>query len=225
MVMRPDYYKSFVFDCDGVILDSNRIKTSAFYKTALKLGEKPAKSLVDYHVSNGGISRYKKFEWLLDTFSPGYSQATLDLLLNEYASEIRTLLLGCDIASGLREFKKITGDIPWYIVSGGDQEELRWVFKERKISELFEGGIFGSPDSKDVILSREIAAINLETPGLFIGDSQYDHEAASRANLDFVFVSNWTEFRNMLPYASQREIPVYKDIQQLAENHFGIKPR
>ena len=40
-------------------------KLNAFYKTALQYGEAEAIKLVDYHIKNGGVSRYKKFEHFL----------------------------------------------------------------------------------------------------------------------------------------------------------------
>ena len=58
-------YQTLVFDCDGVLLNSNKIKTQAFYDVAKVYGHKPAQKLKDYHLKNGGISRYKKFEYLL----------------------------------------------------------------------------------------------------------------------------------------------------------------
>ena len=42
-------YATLIFDCDGVILDSNKIKTTAFYNTALPYGEDAAEALVNYH--------------------------------------------------------------------------------------------------------------------------------------------------------------------------------
>ena len=60
-------YKSIVFDCDGVVLDSNVVKTEAYFRTAKNLGatDAQAQALVEYHVKLGGISRYHKFEWYL----------------------------------------------------------------------------------------------------------------------------------------------------------------
>ncbi len=48
-------YKTIVFDCDGVILDSNIVKTEAYYRTAKRLGvtDDQAQALVDYHVRLG----------------------------------------------------------------------------------------------------------------------------------------------------------------------------
>ncbi|MFP3355153.1 HAD family hydrolase, partial [Pseudoalteromonas sp. SIMBA_153] len=73
------------------------------------------------------------------------------------------------------------------------QVELREVFAARGIASLFNGGIFGSPDTKDEILLREITEQNIQMPSLFLGDSKYDYQAASKAKLDFVFISGWTE--------------------------------
>ena len=46
-------------------------------------------------------------------------------------------------------------DTCWLVASGGDQAELHDVFEKRGISHLFNGGIFGSPDTKEQILLRE----------------------------------------------------------------------
>jgi beta-phosphoglucomutase-like phosphatase (HAD superfamily) len=56
-------YKTLVFDCDGVILDSNQIKTEAFNRVGLQFGSEAANELVSYHLQHGGVSRYQKFEY------------------------------------------------------------------------------------------------------------------------------------------------------------------
>jgi beta-phosphoglucomutase-like phosphatase (HAD superfamily) len=45
-------YKTLVFDCDGVILNSNRIKTEAFGQVAMQFGADAAKELVRFHVQH-----------------------------------------------------------------------------------------------------------------------------------------------------------------------------
>ena len=58
-------YKTIVFDCDGVILNSNKIKIDVFYDVAINFGASAsqAQALVDYHVKFGGVSRYRKFDY------------------------------------------------------------------------------------------------------------------------------------------------------------------
>jgi phosphoglycolate phosphatase-like HAD superfamily hydrolase len=205
--MNIESYQTLVFDCDGVVLNSNKVKTEAFYKAALPFGEEAAQRLVAHHVLNGGISRYKKFEWFIrEVVSAG--KAELNTLLEFYAQYVRDGLRTCEIAEGLFELRKKTSHANWLIVSGGDQQELREVFAARNLIELFDGGIFGSPDSKDTILEREIANKNIQVPAIFLGDSRYDHIASSGAGLDFVFLNYWTEFENWKNYCQENNLTV-----------------
>lgn len=210
-------YASIVFDCDGVILDSNKVKTEAFRHAALPYGEAAAEALVEYHVANGGVSRYRKFEYFLQSIAGvENSGSALDKLLQDYAKAVRNGLLGCTIAPGLDRLRRRTPVADWFIVSGGDQAELRELFAERNIDEYFNGGIFGSPDTKTVIFARESEAGNIRRPALFIGDSRYDHDAAVAAGIDFVFLTGWSEFREIREYSARNTIPCFADISSLA---------
>lgn len=188
-------YQTWVFDCDGVLLDSNRVKTDAFFRAAEPYGRASAEALVDYHVRNGGISRYVKFRTFLTDI---VGQATaepdeLQQLLDRYASLVGEGLRQCTVAPGLHRLRDLTEGSGWLVVSGGDQEELRHVFADRGLAGLFDGGIFGSPDTKDEILARELGSGNIREPAVFVGDSRYDMEASTGAGLDFVFARRWSE--------------------------------
>lgn len=200
-------YKTLIFDCDGVILNSNKVKTQAFYNAALSYGEQAAQALVDYHVNNGGISRYKKFElFLMEIVPTGINGPGLEKLLSLYAQEVRDGLLRCELAEGLEELRRRTAHSKWLIVSGGDQNELQEIFRVRGIDRFFDGGIFGSPEPKERILAREINDKNIIKPAIFFGDSRYDHQAAVKFGLDFVFVSDWSEFSGWKEYCLQNQI-------------------
>lgn len=217
-------YKTLVFDCDGVVLNSNKVKTDAFYQAALSYGEQAAQALVEYHVANGGVSRYKKFAYFLNTLVPQYaaevSGPTLEELLDAYASNVLQGLLTCDIAEGIHELRKNTSNTNWLIVSGGDQAELRHVFAERGLAEYFDGGIFGSPDTKDEILEREISKGNIQQPALFLGDSKYDYQASNGAGLDFVFLTGWTEVEGWEEWCCKNVLLTTQSISSLIGNNF-----
>jgi phosphoglycolate phosphatase-like HAD superfamily hydrolase len=203
-------YVTLVFDCDGVVLDSNKVKTEAFRAAALPYGDAAASALVAHHVAHGGVSRYAKFTHFLGHIVPEHSHGQNgpdnNALLAAYAKSVRTGLLACDIAPGLATLRAQTPHARWLIVSGGDQAELRGMFVERGIADLFNGGIFGSPDTKDTILAREIAAGTIAQPALFLGDSRYDHQAATQAGLEFLFVSNWSEVPDWQSFVSCEKI-------------------
>jgi len=215
--MKIDHYQTLVFDCDGVLLNSNVVKTRAFYAVALSHGKAAAQSLVDFHVSHGGISRYKKFEHFLVNIlgHKTVCQITLNILLQDYADAVWNGLLTCEIANGLEDLRARTLRARWLVVSGGDQEELRRVFQHRGLREIFDGGIFGSPRTKDEILDCEIRCGNVTKPAIFFGDSKYDHEAASRSNIDFLFMSAWSEFHDWEKYCEENSVPTIECISSL----------
>ncbi len=211
-------YKSIVFDCDGVVLDSNIVKTEAYFRTAKNLGatDAQAQALVDYHVRLGGISRYHKFDWYLrEVLQQPATTEAIQTLLDAFSRELEHGLMHCPIAKGLQDLREATPNATWMILSGGDQQEIRDLFTKRDLARYFEGGLFGSPDNKDTVLAREQANGNLVFPALFIGDSKYDFEAATRAGLDFVFLSDWTEVADWQDYCKQHEICVLPNIVSL----------
>lgn len=212
-------YKSLIFDCDGVVLDSNKVKTNAFYKAGMHYGEVAAEKLKQYHMQNGGISRYKKFEYFFNEIIDENSNGPdIEALLVIYGEEVRKGLLECNVVEGLSELREQNSLTRWFIVSGGDQNELREIFALRGLDSLFDGGIFGSPDDKKEILKREINSENIQLPALFIGDSRYDHVAAKFVNIDFVFVANWTEFKDYPIYCENNNILVIQSFEDLVSN-------
>ena len=206
-----------MFDCDGVVLDSNIVKTEAYFRTAKNLGatDFQAQALVDYHVKLGGISRYHKFDWYLrEVLQQPATEAVVQKLLDSFSQELEVGLMQCDLAKGLFDLRKKT-ESNWLILSGGDQQEIRDLFANRKIAHMFNGGLFGSPDNKDLVLAREIANNNISQPALFLGDSKYDFEVAARAGLDFIFISDWTEVPDWEAYCAEHKITVLNNISQL----------
>ena len=214
-------YKSIVFDCDGVVLDSNVVKTEAYFRTAKNLGatDAQAQALVDYHVRLGGISRYHKFDYYLREIThQSVTDAAIQALLDEFSRELEVGLMECSVAEGLDVLRKATPQANWMILSGGDQQEIRDLFAKRNLSRYFDGGLFGSPDNKDTVLAREKLRGNLQLPALFIGDSKYDFEAATRAGLDFVFLSDWTEVSEWSAYCAQNNVQVLPRLSSMLVN-------
>ena len=190
-------YSTIIFDCDGVILNSNDIKTNAFYEIAKVYGHLPALELINYHKINGGVSRYEKFKYLFTNIlcRPFESEEIGKLLLN-FSNEVKKALLTCEVASNIKELREKTKSAKWMIVSGGDQIELREVFYKRGLDAYFDCGIFGSPDDKYEILKREKRKGNITGKSLFLGDSEYDYQVATAEKMDFIFLSKWTEVKN-----------------------------
>ena len=224
------FYPTIFWDCDGVILNSNNIKTDAFRSVSLPFGAKASSELVDFHTKNGGISRYAKFDYFVEVLIPTYapeifvedkSEFICDLLA-AYASEVKAGLLECEIADGLRELRYSTLDTTWFIVSGGDQAELREVFDSRGISDYFDGGVYGSPKDKFTIVADLLKADRAQRPCLLVGDSRLDHQVAKAFEIDFIFLHQWTEYSDWLQYCQSNGIPFASAIRDIFKLDFNL---
>ena len=216
-------YKTIVFDCDGVVLNSNKIKVDAYYGVAKRMGgsDADAQAFVQHHVTKGSFPRNGKIEYYLkEIVKQPITSATVQQYLEAFEDILDKSLMQCEIAPTLLALKTATPQARWMLLSGGDQAELRRVFPRRNIGgrnldQLFEVGIFGGPDQKDEVLAREIVNGNVQLPALFLGDSKYDHQAATKAGLDFVFLSDWTEVPDWQHYCVENNIVSYKNMKSL----------
>jgi phosphoglycolate phosphatase-like HAD superfamily hydrolase len=214
--MRPfSEYTTVVFDCDGVILNSNQLKIQAYFDTAIRFGANAAQAqaLVRHHIQLGGISRYPKFQYFLkEILNQSVTEQATRKLLDTFGAEVERLLANCEIAPELQALREANPHQKWMVLSGGDQAELRKIFNLRGLTHLFNAGIFGSPDNKDQVLAREISNGNISKPALFLGDSRYDHQASTNAGLDFVFLSAWTDVENWQAYCEQNNVTVLQNL-------------
>ena len=205
----PNHYSTILFDCDGVILDSNHIKSQAFYDLALPYGENVASTFLEYHQYNGGISRHNKFSFLvydLLSFSGSHATQVISNLLDSYAALIYSGLLTCPFSKSIFNLSSHFSHINSYVISGSLETELNSVFTQRSIHQLFDG-IYGSPRNKYQIIDSLLSSGLLKAPIIFVGDSQYDHQVANHFSFDFVFVSGWTDFKQWDHYVHSHHIP------------------
>lgn len=199
-------YRTWIFDCDGVLLNSNKIKSDAFYETALPYGEEKAKEFITYHKKRGGISRFEKFHYFFEQILRFNDfAAELDHALSIYGQIVRKKLLHCPVITGLYSFLNLMhGHVRMMVISGGMETEIREVFHIRGLNHYFYD-IYGSPDTKKDILQREIQNGGILVPAVFIGDSQYDHECADYFRMDFIFLSGQTEFEEWSSYFERHQ--------------------
>lgn len=213
-------YQTLVFDCDGVVLNSNFAKIEAYREVALQFGAnaQQAEALVQHHIQLGGISRYPKFEYFLrEIMHIMVTQDDIQQLLDRFTQLVRAKLSHCQISPHLARLRQVTANARWMMISGGDQQELRDVMYQRDLQQYFDAGIFGSPDNKQVILAREIAQGALLKPALFIGDSHYDFFSANEAALDFVFLHGWTDVEDWQDFCREHQITAMVDLGELIQ--------
>lgn len=210
--------RTWIFDCDGVILDSNSVKTDAFYAVALPFGEQPARQFVEYHQAHGGISRYEKFQYFFSRILKKEDFAEdLTASLDQYGRIVQEKLLSAAETKGFREFLRSLPDTSKkFVVSGGNEGEIRDVFHRRGLDRCFDG-IYGSPRDKKEIVSSLIRSRNIDEPAVFIGDSRFDYEVAREFGFDFIFISRYSEFSQWDSYfADKKDVIIADTLESLA---------
>lgn len=193
-----DKYDFFIFDCDGVILDSNKLKSDAFAEALPNEPPDLVAEYVQYHKLNGGISRYEKFKYYFEEMKKQVeAHAEIDKALNNFAAIVSEGLLKCNYIPGvveiIRELFNLNKRL--FVVSGSDEKELIQVFRQRGIDHYFEN-IYGSPDNKIDNTKKVIKSNGRLSNGIFFGDSKADYEAASQYKMDFILINGATEWFN-----------------------------
>jgi beta-phosphoglucomutase-like phosphatase (HAD superfamily) len=62
-------FSSIFWDFDGVILNSDKVRTDGFRHIFENYSKQEVDKLIDYHTINGGLSRYDKIEYFSQKIS------------------------------------------------------------------------------------------------------------------------------------------------------------
>ena len=213
--MSNNWLKLLILDFDGVIVESVGIKTEAFRKLFSAYPEQ-LEAIIDFHLSNDGLSRYKKFDHIYPSIL-GQSldkeeSARLGIRFTELVLE---QIKACPFVPGAVDFlEEFKGRVPIYIASGTPEPELREIVKVRGLESYFTG-VFGSPKIKS-----EIAKFVLDHEGvapencLFVGDTMTDYTEAAKAGVKFI--GRWDGKMPPENPFDQLTSPVVKDLTKLS---------
>ena len=181
---------SIIFDFDGVILESNHVRTEGF-KLLLEGRKYDADTVarfIRFHEKNAGLSRYYKLRHLFyEILKQEIDESVVSSLCKEYSSLVKQKVANCEWVKGTEEFLKNNYlKYNLFIVSGSDQDELRDICRARSISKFFKE-ILGSPIDKKSNTNHLISKYLLNPClTIFIGDSINDFEAAQSVSMKFI---------------------------------------
>ncbi|MCL1049768.1 HAD hydrolase-like protein [Shewanella abyssi] len=181
-------YDLYIFDCDGVILDSNALKVQAMKEAleALSLTPELVTECVTYFANNFGKSRFHHIaHFVNDILELKDDQKTLveAKILSDFSAQCKALYLTAKLTPG---FLSLIQALPGqkFVASGSEQSELRSVFKSRGLDKYFVN-VFGSPIPKAQLLS-DILQSQTHNKALMIGDAVSDFDASQANNIDFI---------------------------------------
>ncbi len=193
-------YEVYIFDCDGVILDSNQLKVEAM-RCALEMhfsDQKLIVECVDYFRHNFGKSRFHHVAYFLDTIldiKEEQKDELEQLILADFSKQCRTLYLSAELTPDFMAFiEQCKGKR--YVASGSEQSELRDVFVRRGLDVHFDG-VFGSPTPKAELI-QHILEQEKNTNAVMFGDAMSDLESAQANDIDFVFYSPYSNVKEKM---------------------------
>ncbi|OEH85503.1 hypothetical protein BHU72_05300 [Desulfuribacillus stibiiarsenatis] len=178
--------KAIIFDFDGVILETSDIKTEAFRELFKEHSQELVESVIDYHKTNMGISRFVKFQYFYDNIlHQELTKEKKDELSEKFSKIALDKILMAPFVKGVKEFLQ-SKKYKYYIASGTPEEELRFIVKEREVDCYFHG-VYGSPRVKEDIV-RDIMLNNNYSNHevVFIGDAISDKLAADKTGIRFI---------------------------------------
>lgn len=185
--------KNILWDFDGVILDSMKVRDWGFREIFKSFGSNEVNSLLEYHNLNGGLSRYVKIRYFFDNILlKPISEEEIFKYANRFSDLMKKELIKGKylINDSLSFIKENYTEYNFHIVSGSDQNELRFLCKELKIDKYFVS-VYGSPTPKKKLVKNLINSLNYNlNETCLIGDSINDREAADHNYIEFYGYNN-----------------------------------
>lgn len=202
------HYSAYIFDFDGVIKDSVKVKSEAFVQLYTSEGKEFQQRVEQYHLANGGISRYVKFKVWNEWLGRSASQEVIDELANNFAQlVIEKVVASPFVVGALEALKSANESALTFIATGTPDDEINLILSELELDEYFRE-VHGSSSKKPLIVKDILERFHL-TPAevLFIGDAQTDYHAALENSLDFYlrktdYNSDWFQGKPGITYQS-----------------------
>ena len=185
--------KTILWDFDGVILNSMKIKGDGFLELFKMYDTEHLKKIEKYHYENGGVSRFDKISYFYnDILNEDITNDKVLNLANKFSNIIEAKLdnknnLIVETVGFIKgHFKKYN----FHIVSGAEHFELNRLCDNFELTQYFIS-IDGSPTKKDLLVKNVMNKYrykNVET--ILIGDAMTDYNASVKNNIEFYGYNN-----------------------------------
>jgi len=180
-------FRQVILDFDGVILESVSVKTEAF-RTLFSQEQDHVNEIVEYHIKNGGMSRFEKFRYIYKhILKKNLDQDTFNSLSEQFSGLVFQGVLDAPFVAGAERFlERWNTRIPLSIVSATPEQELNEILRARNLTRYFRN-VFGAPSKKADCIQRIITESGVPASGvLFVGDALNDLAAARLSGVNFI---------------------------------------
>lgn len=212
----PDLIRAVILDFDGIVIESNALKTEAFASVFARFPEH-AVDMLAYHQRYVSESRYAKFTHLVTArLGRPADDPLIAELAESFSKEMLRLIDACPMVPGAAEFlSRVAAAVPLYLASMTPQDELEMILRRRGFAASFTR-VYGCPPWPKALAIADILTVIGSADGVvFVGDSAGDQRASRETGVEFFARDSGLPFEHPKP-------PTYPDMHAVLA---AIAPR
>lgn len=201
-----------ILDFDGVVIESNDIKTEAF-RQVFGCFPDHYDEMMAFHHNNVSLSRFAKFQHLQFLLGETDNDDFLVEIAAEFSSYVLEGMAAVPLVPGAESFlKKAARKFPLYLASVTPAEELGLILERLNLSHWFRD-VYGCPPwtKPDAILDILKKEDIKPEEALLIGDSAGDQRAAHVSGVHFIARNSGLDFDAPQPVK-------FSDLNQISQH-------
>ena len=179
--------KFVLWDFDGVIKDSVKVKSEAFEQLFLPFGKELAKKVRKHHEENGGMSRFDKLPIYLDWSNQPLSEQLIAEYAEKFSLLVKQRVVDSPWVAGVLDYLQNNyNKQQFFLVTATPQKEIEEILTKLKIIAYFKQ-VVGSPMNKSQAIKMILGTYNVDQEqAVMIGDSSSDYDATVQNKLTFI---------------------------------------
>ena len=185
----------FVFDMDGVILDSLDNLSNCLIKAIEPFcqSNEQYQTFSKFDKENPGLSRFEKTDFFLASL-PNISHVKTEKIKQQILDQFDSLSLNARLSSTIDEstfiLSKTIAPKNLIVLSNCDNSQLTTIAAHFGFHQIFSGGIIGTPPSKKNRFS-DLVTKHSSSAFVSISDSESDAIIARSLGVAFAFIQNF----------------------------------
>tara|TARA_Y100001934_G_scaffold280691_1_gene388073 strand:- start:1509 stop:2204 length:696 start_codon:yes stop_codon:yes gene_type:complete len=187
-------FKFIIFDLDGVILDSARLKVNAMEQALQVFNSELVSAFLKCFVKEFGQPRqyhFKNFYFNFLKESCDDFHSFYETYASRYAANLQQDYRNVPLCAYAEDLIRTLDDKKCFVATGTATEEAIDVLNNKQLTQFFDG-IYGAPREKKVIIKSIIEQHNASPEQcILIGDAIHDRNSAFANQIPFLFIERY----------------------------------
>lgn len=206
--------KWIIFDFDGVIADSNKIKINLLSQIFSEYFNFPKQKIVDLMVVEApGLNRFKYIEKLEQIKKIKINKKEILSTIN---LKMNNVLGAAKLNPFLKEMREHNLLVKWFIVTSGNESEVKSYLRKHSINSYFQD-IKGGNGNKFLSYLDLLEKYKLDKDNLIvIGDGSKDYDLMKKIPCFGLLVVEWSQEPDLLKSINQSDINIIDTMKNLS---------